>query len=93
MDPLTIVIERAREEDLSGILRVMETANMHHVPSPEMPDLDWECFFVARSGGEIVGAAGYKVLSATNKMDKKSFTVELLTPASYEIKFNWWIVN
>jgi N-acetylglutamate synthase-like GNAT family acetyltransferase len=62
---MNISIEPAREEDTSQILEIMKTANMHNVPSPEMPDLDWRCFFVARIEGKIVGAAGYKILSPT----------------------------
>lgn len=58
-----IMIEAAKAEDMPAILDVMLTANMHHVPSPEMPELDWRCFYVARVGGEVVGASGYKVLS------------------------------
>lgn len=57
-------IERAVEKDVLDILEVMKTANMHHVPSAEMPELDWRCFFVAKVGGRTVGAAGYKVLSS-----------------------------
>jgi uncharacterized protein (DUF849 family)/N-acetylglutamate synthase-like GNAT family acetyltransferase len=59
------LIERARLEDREAILRVMEPWNMHHVPSPEMEELDLSCFFVARlrDSGEIIGAAGYKLLS------------------------------
>jgi ribosomal-protein-alanine N-acetyltransferase len=62
---MEVMIEIAREEDIPAILEIMKTANMHNVPSPEMPELDWKCFFVARVGGEIVGTAGYKILSAT----------------------------
>jgi ribosomal-protein-alanine N-acetyltransferase len=43
----------------------METANMHYVPSPEMPELDWKSFFLALVDGEVVGAAGYRILSAS----------------------------
>lgn len=59
------VIERARPEDRHPILEVMKTWNMHHVPSPEMDELDLSCFFVARdrASGKILGAAGYKILS------------------------------
>jgi ribosomal-protein-alanine N-acetyltransferase len=59
------MIGPAREEDIPEILEIMKTANMHNVPSPEMPELDWKCFFVARKDGKIVGAAGYKILSDT----------------------------
>ncbi len=62
---MNVTIENAGKEDVADILRIMKTVNMHYVPSPEMPDLDWRCFFVARAEGDIVGAAGYKVLSAT----------------------------
>lgn len=62
-NPGTILIEPAREEDRSAILEVMRPYNMHHVPSPEMPELDLDCFYVARSDGKVVGAAGYRILS------------------------------
>ena len=62
---LNISIEPAGEKDIPEILEMMKTANMHNVPSPEMPELDWKCFFVARIEGKLVGAAGYKILSPT----------------------------
>lgn len=64
-----VVIEPAAPGDWPGILAVLETANMHHIPSPEVPELDLACTFVARLpgklAGRIVGVAGYKVLSPT----------------------------
>jgi ribosomal-protein-alanine N-acetyltransferase len=62
---MTVTVEPAEEKDVPTILEIMKTANMHYVPSPEMPDLDWRCFFVAKVEGKIAGAAGYKILSAT----------------------------
>ena len=62
---MTVTIDPAEEKDVPAILEIMKTANMHYVPSPEMPDLDWRCFFVAKVEGKIAGAAGYKILSAT----------------------------
>jgi phenylacetate-CoA ligase len=56
------VIERAAPGDRDDILAVMRPANMHHVPSPEMEELDLERFFVARVDGRVVGAAGYTIL-------------------------------
>jgi len=56
-------IERASPEELGDILQVMRPWNMHHVPSPEMEELDLTCMFVARVDGRIVGAGGYKLLS------------------------------
>jgi 3-keto-5-aminohexanoate cleavage enzyme len=58
-------IRKARESDREHILRIMEFWNMHHVPSEEMPELDIHCFFVAEKDGIIVGASGYKMISAT----------------------------
>jgi ribosomal-protein-alanine N-acetyltransferase len=57
-------IEPASPGDWPGILAVLKTANMHHIPSPEVPDFDLSCAFVARLDGKVVGVAGYKVLSA-----------------------------
>lgn len=58
-------IQEAREDDMAGMLTVLSTANMHHIPSEEMPELDWRCCFVARIAGRIVGMSGYKMLSET----------------------------
>lgn len=59
------LVERAQPGDRGAILEVMSAWNMQHVPSPEMEELDLSCFFVARTqpAGEILGAAGYKILS------------------------------
>lgn len=59
-----VLIEPAAQADWPGILAVLETANMHHIPSPEVPEFDLACAFVARLDGRVVGVAGYKVLSA-----------------------------
>ena len=58
-------IEKAREDDRRAILDVMRHWNMHHVPSPEMEELDLDHFFVALAGDGVIGAAGYKILSQT----------------------------
>ncbi len=58
---MTHIIERAGSGDLAAILEVMRHYNMHHVPSPEMAELDLDCFFVAKIAGRIVGAAGYRI--------------------------------
>jgi len=60
-----IRIEPATEADMPAMLAVLETVNMHHVPSVEMPELDWRCCFVACDGGMVVGMSGYKMLSET----------------------------
>lgn len=62
---MTWTIEPAGPGDREAILAVMRHFNMHHVPSVEMEDLDLGCFFVARMQERIVGAAGYRILSAT----------------------------
>jgi 3-keto-5-aminohexanoate cleavage enzyme len=62
---VSFTIEKAKLEDYDSILEVMKPSNMHHVPSPEMEELDVSCFFVAKADNRIVGAGGYKVLSQT----------------------------
>ena len=54
-------IRPARREDLPGILEVLRPWNMHHIPSPEMGEIDFSRFFVAERGGRIVGVSGYKM--------------------------------
>lgn len=56
-------IRYATAADVPDILRLLEPYNMHHVPSPEMPELDPRFFYVAEVDGSIVGAAGFKLLS------------------------------
>lgn len=56
-------IRYARADDVPQILNVLKHYNMHNVPSPEMPELDYHYFYVAEVDGEVVGAAGYKILS------------------------------
>ena len=60
-----IVIEPAREEDVPAMMEVLKFANMHYIPSEEMADLDWRCYFVARDGDRTIGLSGYKILSPT----------------------------
>lgn len=54
-------VRRARPDEREAILEVMRPANMHHVPSPEMGELDLDRFYVAVQEGEIVGAAGWAI--------------------------------
>ncbi|KQC11186.1 MAG: GCN5 family acetyltransferase [Smithella sp. SDB] len=63
---MIVSIEPAVESEVPEILCIMAFANMHHVPSEEMPDLDWRCFFVARLDGAMAGAAGYRILDDTS---------------------------
>jgi len=60
-----IRVEKARADDMAGMLAVLQTANMHHVPSEEMPELDWRCCFVAWAGERVVGMSGFKLMSET----------------------------
>ena len=58
-------IRRARKEDYPLIIDVLAAANMHHIPSKEMPALDLRTCYVALSGRKIVGIGAYKMLSRT----------------------------
>jgi len=61
----TVTIEPARAEDVPAIMELLKFANMHYIPSEEMPGLDYRYYFVARDGDRVVGASGYAVLSET----------------------------
>ena len=62
---MSLIIEKSRPEDRPRIFELLEQANMHNIPSPEMPEVTWENYFVAHLDGEVVGFCGYKVLSPT----------------------------
>jgi N-acetylglutamate synthase-like GNAT family acetyltransferase len=53
---LSYKIRYAQKDDVPAILKVLENYNMHHVPSPEMPDLDYRFFYVALVDDKVVGA-------------------------------------
>jgi hypothetical protein len=59
---LEFYIEIADEADHARIIDILATANMHHIPSEEMPTLDLEKCFVAKVDGKIVGVGGYKMI-------------------------------
>ena len=56
-------IVRAQAKDMPAILKVLKTANMHHIPSKEMPALDLSLCFLAVTAGQVIGVGGYKMLS------------------------------
>lgn len=62
---MSVTIEKLQEEDKPQVMALLEQANMHYIPSPEMPSISWGNYFVARLDGQVVGFAGYKMLSAT----------------------------
>jgi GNAT superfamily N-acetyltransferase len=62
MDAATRIRAAELPADRAEMLRVLETANMHCVPSPEMDDFDVGHWFVADLDGDIVGVAGYRLL-------------------------------
>ena len=57
-------IRSAHDIDFPAVIDVLRTANMHYIPSPEMPELDLHCCCVAEVKSRIVGMSGYKILSA-----------------------------
>lgn len=65
MNSKSVVIERAKEEDRADIFRLLKQANMHYIPSEEMPGLTYENYFIAKIDGKVVGFCGYKLLSTT----------------------------
>lgn len=61
-----VTVQKAVAGDLPAIMRLLEQANMHRIPSAEMPALTFDNYWVARRGDEVLGFCGYKVLSATD---------------------------
>jgi len=62
---MNIFIEQAKADDIDDILAVLKKWNMHHIPSPEMQELDLNCCFVARYNDSVIGVCGYKMISET----------------------------
>jgi len=60
---MNYTIEKAKEENMTDIFRLLKQANMHYIPSEEMPELTYENYFVAKNDGNVVGFCGYKILS------------------------------
>jgi ribosomal protein S18 acetylase RimI-like enzyme len=49
------------DRDRAAVLRVLETSNMHHIPSAEMHDIDVGWWYVAEVDGAIVGVGGWEM--------------------------------
>jgi len=62
---MEVVIEKARPEHRDAIFGLLETANMHYIPSAEMPELTYDNYYVALGEGRVVGFCGFKILSET----------------------------
>ncbi len=72
-------IRKAKKEDVPEIMEILKTANMHYIPSPEMPELDYRCIFVAEDKkGKVLGMAGYKILD-----DKRAKTTLMVVLPAY----------
>jgi ribosomal-protein-alanine N-acetyltransferase len=67
--------------DRKEMLRVLETANMHRVPSPEMDDFDIGHWFVAELDGQVVGVSGYRLLDRNGELVGKT-TLLAVDPAA-----------
>ncbi len=65
MSAQSFTIEPAQDAHRAAMMALLQQANMHHIPSPEMPALSFENYFVALATGKVIGLAGYKILSAT----------------------------
>jgi ribosomal-protein-alanine N-acetyltransferase len=58
--------------DRPGMLRVLETVNMHRVPSAEMHDFDVGHWHVAEAGGRLIGVCGYRILPTPDGCEGKT---------------------
>jgi len=55
---MNYTIEKAKEENRTDIFRLLKQANMHYIPSEEMPGLTYENYFVAKNDGNVLGFCG-----------------------------------
>lgn len=62
---MNFIIEQAKPQDLQQIISVLKPWNMHHIPSVEVEQIDFETFYVSKYNDNIIGVAGYKILSKT----------------------------
>jgi len=62
---MKLIIEKARENHRPAIMRLLKQANMHNIPSPEMPGLTYENYYVAKLDGKVAGFCGYRMLAHT----------------------------
>jgi len=60
-----VIIEKAKEKDKPRVFQLLKQANMHYIPSKEMPALTYDNYFVAKKDDRIIGLCGYKILSST----------------------------
>jgi N-acetylglutamate synthase-like GNAT family acetyltransferase len=65
-------------DDRDGILAVLETANMHHLPSSEMHDLDVGEWYVAVRDRQIVGVAGFRLVRSGDEPVGKTTLLAVL---------------
>lgn len=56
-------IEKANSCQRKEFLNILRYWNMHHIPSVEMEDFNFECYYVAKVENKIVGLSGYKILN------------------------------
>ena len=56
-------IQKAHESNREDMMRILSFFNMHNIPSPEMEELKYDQFLIAKVDGKIVGLAGWKVIA------------------------------
>lgn len=57
------VIKEFEEEHSPEMMGLLEGANMHYIPSEEMPEITFRNYFVSLINKKVVGFSGYKILS------------------------------
>ena len=56
-------IEKATNIFKDEMYTILKYWNMHHIPSPEMEELDLNYYFIAKVNSKVVGLSGYEILS------------------------------
>lgn len=64
--------------DRAGMLEVLETVNMHRVPSPEMDDFDVGRWYVAEDSEGIAGVCGFRLVRSGSDLAGKTTLLAVL---------------
>ena len=64
--------------DRKDMLRVLETSNMHHIPSAEMHDFDAGFWYVAEVDSDVVGVCGWEFHEKNGELTGKTTLLTVL---------------
>lgn len=58
-----IIIQKMTTADIPTAIQILSSVGMGSVDSPELKGINWDTFIVAKMNEEIVGVAGFRLIS------------------------------